>query len=259
MAAGTYVYCLVGAARKPSLARVPSGLQGTGPVRLLDVSTARSRRWLVVADAPLARYGEQAIKKGLANLDWVSRAAVAHEAVIEAFIRSTAVLPMKLFTIFANDDRARAHIAADAARIDRLLNRVSKHHEWGLRVTLECARPAPSQVGTSNRSAGRGGAGYLAHKKAQRDASTQLARHARETVADLFDELAALATDAHRRGASELPVTGGPLLLDAIFLVRQSGERRFQRLVDTHARALAPSGYAVSLSGPWPPYGFMNE
>jgi hypothetical protein len=43
--------------------------------------------FLVVADAPLARYGDDAIQRGLSDLDWVSRAAVAHEGVVESSSR----------------------------------------------------------------------------------------------------------------------------------------------------------------------------
>src|SRR5438552_1835163 len=107
----TYVYCLVAAARRPSLARVPAGLSGTGRPRLLEIHppAAGGRRfdnWLVVAHAPLERYGETAIARGLSDLEWVARAAVAHESVVEAFISAPAVLPMKLFTIFSSDERA---------------------------------------------------------------------------------------------------------------------------------------------------------
>src|SRR5947208_3620245 len=97
---GTYVYCLVAAARRPALRRIPPGLPGTGPIRQLDLDKGR---WLVVADAPLDRYGEAAISRRLSDLEWVSRAAVAHEAVIESFIDTAALLPMKLFTIFSSD------------------------------------------------------------------------------------------------------------------------------------------------------------
>jgi hypothetical protein len=56
-------------------------------VRILDVD---HRLYAAVADAPLDKYGAAAINKGLTDLDWVSRAAVAHEAVVESFIRETA-------------------------------------------------------------------------------------------------------------------------------------------------------------------------
>src|SRR6185503_8411582 len=108
-------------------------------VRLLDVEGGL---FMAVADAPLSRYGEAAINRGLKDLDWVSRVAVAHEAVVESFIKETAVLPMKLFTIFTSDDRAMAHVRAERHRIAAVAKRVANHQEWGVRVVLDRARAA---------------------------------------------------------------------------------------------------------------------
>ena len=122
----TYVYSVVAAARRPRIGARVRGLPFAGPTRLLDLDRGI---WLVVADVPIARYSEGAIRKGLSNLEWVSRTAVAHEAVVESFINATAVLPMKLFTMFAGDERALEHLRGDRARIDTLLKRVALHHE----------------------------------------------------------------------------------------------------------------------------------
>ena len=99
----TYVFCVIAATRRPRVQAKTRRLPGLGPVRILDVDDGT---YLVVADAPLSRYSEHAINRGLADLEWVSRAAVAHESVIESFVDETAVLPMKLFTIFTSDARA---------------------------------------------------------------------------------------------------------------------------------------------------------
>lgn len=267
---GTYVYCLIADTRRPSLARRPEGPSGLGRLRLLAVQapvSAAPRRtaapkqktamWAVVADAPLPKFGEAAINRGLADLDWVSRAAVAHEAVVESFISAAAVLPMKLFTIFTTDDRALDHIRRERGQIARAIERVTHHDEWGLRVVLDRTRASSGGVPTAKASAT--GATYLQRKKAQKDAVTELARRAREVVADLYDLLASHASVGRRRAASELPPKGGPLLLDAAFLVRRTKAARFRALVGREARALATEGYALTLSGPWPPYTFMQD
>src|SRR5438552_6995641 len=93
----TYVYCVVSTDRKPRVGTGVPGLPGLGVCRLLD---AGHGLWVVVADAPLPRFGEVAIQHGLRNLNWLSRCAVAHEAVVESWLRAPAVVPMKLFTIF---------------------------------------------------------------------------------------------------------------------------------------------------------------
>src|SRR3954466_11733089 len=106
----TYVYGVLAAKRRPRLAAARRGLPGTGPVRLLD---AGGGLYVVAADAPLSRYNEAAINAGLSDLGWVSRAAMAHERVVETFSGEVAILPMKLFTIFTSDERALAHVRAD--------------------------------------------------------------------------------------------------------------------------------------------------
>src|SRR5262249_8325731 len=135
---GTYVYCVVAADTPPRLTRVPAGLPGPGKVRLRE---AGPPLFVVVADAPLDRYGESAINRGLADLEWVSRAAVAHEAVVEAFIGEPAVLPMKLFTIFMSDERVLDHVRSDRQHVATMIKRVANHQEWGVRVRLD-RRPA---------------------------------------------------------------------------------------------------------------------
>jgi hypothetical protein len=52
---------------------------------------------------------------------------------------------------------------------------------------------------------------------------------------------------------------GGTLLLDAAFLVPRTRGRRFETTVGRQARKLEPKGYLISLSGPWPPYSFMQD
>src|ERR1700716_2200376 len=150
-ATGTYAYCVVANATRPRLTRKVGGLPGMGPVRLLDVDRGL---FLAVADAPLDRYGEAAINRGLGDLDWVSRAAIAHEAVVESFIAESAVLPMKLFTIFTGDERALAYVRGEQRRIRAAAKRVANQHEWGVRVILDRARAVRAKTST-NHAAGR--------------------------------------------------------------------------------------------------------
>ena len=86
-------------------------------------------RYIAVADAPLDKYGEAGLAHVLSDLDQVSRAALAHEAVVESFTSATAVLPMKLFTIFASDARALGHVRARRRRIGGIVERVARRQE----------------------------------------------------------------------------------------------------------------------------------
>jgi hypothetical protein len=231
-------------------------LPRTGPVRLLEVDRGL---FMAVVDAPLKHYGEAAIARGLRDLDWVSRAAVTHEAVVESFIGAPAVLPFKLFTIFTSDQRALEHVRSQRAHIRRMIKRVANQQEWSVRVFFDPKRAERPAVRAASGRGTLSGAAYLAGKKARRDAVKERTQRARETVGALYGRLAAGAASATRRSASELPADGGPLLLDAAFLVGRERAKTFQSLAAREARNLARLGYGLTLSGPWPPYSFVQD
>ena len=253
-AKATYVYCAVQALRKPNAGRAPSGPPGLGTHRLLD---AGHGLWLVVADAPPARFGEASIQRGLHDLKWLSRCAVAHEAVVEYFVRARAVIPMKLFTIFESDSRALAEIARNrrAARpLDppcRRRARMGRSHQGRSRpVPVRPVRPL-RKIET--------GASYLAAKKQARDTTRERAERGRARVERAFTALAALSVDVRRHPPPPGGAQSTRLLLDAAFLVRNPVAARFRTATRQLARDLRDDGYGVEVTGPWPPYNFIES
>jgi hypothetical protein len=247
----TYVYCLVEGRRAPSLKGVASGLPGASRLRLLPVDDELR---MVVADVPADRYGEDALELALRDLDWVSRCAVGHERVVEAFLDAPAVLPMKLFTLFLDDERAIAHVRAKRRRLGRVLERVAGCAEWGFRVTLDETKVVPERAAVSS------GTAFLRAKKAARDAVVDLAVRTRRDAEAVHRDLSGRASAARRTrpGAAEGAV-GARLLLDAAYLVPSRQGARFRAAAARAARDLQARGCVVSLSGPWPPYHFVGE
>jgi hypothetical protein len=247
----TYLYCIVRSARKPVIRRA-AGLPGAGPVRALD---AGGRLWLIVSDVDTAQYGETAIADGLKRLDWVSRRAMGHETVVERFLPGAALLPMQLFTIFKSDERALAHVSRDRRRIERVLERVEGHVEWGLRLTWDerAARAAVEKLHEGRARVGASGMSYLARKRDLLDVGrTQLANVRAEATA-LHRQLAKQARDAVRRTATEQAAPGSRLLLDAAYLVPAAHAAAFRAAVRQRTRQLASAGITATLTGPWPP------
>ncbi|HEY4596183.1 MAG TPA: GvpL/GvpF family gas vesicle protein [Thermoanaerobaculia bacterium] len=258
MSEATYLYCLVRAPEKPSLAGAPPGLPGLSPPRALD---AGDGLWLIAADAPLPEYGGDEIQRRLSDLSWVSDRALAHEAVIEHFAAAGAVVPMKLFTLFSADERAVAFIQEDRERLGRVLDRVEARVEWGVRVRLDDVRArdvlaAEAQAGAGGKSSGTA---FLLRKKLEQDASRELAGRLRSEMDATFAELAEGASEAVRREPAASLESGGRLLLDAAFLVPRERSADFEAIVERCARRLAPRACDVTLTGPWPPYNFIAE
>jgi hypothetical protein len=257
----TYAYCLVRSGRPPKLPPASAAVPGAKGVRLIDAGQGLR---LVVSTVPASDYNEAALARGIANLDWVGRRALAHEAVVEHFLSAPAVLPMQMFSLFTSDERALAHAVRDRRRIDRILDRLQRKHEWGLRLTfdeqaareaIEQAHAGPSGKMGRKRPATSGSA-YLARKRDLLDVSRQQLVAARAAGDRVFTAMSAAASASLRRRSTE-QAPGARLLLDAAFLVPSTRANGFRAALRRISGAL-PSGVVVSLTGPWPPYNFID-
>ena len=248
----TYVYCLVRSTRRPALRDVPAGLSGSRDLRLLG---AGEGVWLVVGSVPEREYGEAALQRGLQNLDWVGRRAMEHEAVVEHFLTAPAVLPMQLFTLFTSDERAVSHVTRDRKRIGRILARIERQVEWGLRLTWDEQAVREKVERAHDRPTS--GAAFLARKRDLLDVNRVQLSEARAEANRLYRALAREATEARRRTATEQAAPGSRLLLDAAFLVPARKAGAFRAALRRNTKTLGRSGLVVSLTGPWPPYNFI--
>jgi hypothetical protein len=247
----TYVYCLVLGVRRPSLGAAPHGVPGDAGLRLLDLG---GELRAIVGSVPGREYGETALSRGLHDLDWVSRRAMSHEAVVEHFLSARAVLPMQLFTLFTSDDRAVDHFTRDRAGIDAILARLERRLEWGLRLTFD-ETAVPRRPGGPTPPAS--GAAYLERKRDLRDESRRQMARARIEAERLFRAMAREASETRRHTATERAAPGSRLLLDAAFLVPVRRAAAFRASLRRNARTLGGRGVVVSLTGPWPPYNFI--
>jgi len=253
--AATYVYGLVAAPATPPVDAAPPGLPGLSPPRAL---AAGDGLWLLVAGAPLPDYGAEEIGRRLEDLAWVSTCAVAHERVVEHFGAAGTVVPMKLFTLFADDARAVAHIAGERPRLERLLARVAGCREWGVRVHLDERRASAAAAAQEAPPAGGTGTAFLQQKRRQQEASRRAVERAQARTDEVHEALAGRSRGVVRREplAAE---PGARLLLDAAFLVPEGDAAAFEAEVGRGSEALAQLGCETILTGPWPPYNFVAE
>jgi Gas vesicle synthesis protein GvpL/GvpF len=247
----SYVFCLVRSARRPRVRGIIDGMPGGRGPRVIEVG---DDLWAIVQSVPESQYGEAALARGLQNLDWVGPRAIAHERVIESFLTSTALLPMQLFTLFTSDARVVEHVRSDRARIARILKRIEKKVEWGLRLTWnekavrEKAAKKEARTGTE----------FLARKRDILDVNRTRLSKARKTADRVYKEVSRQAAASRRRTSLERAAPGSRLLLDAAFLVSAAKSGTFKSAIRQHARDLRAAGVEASLTGPWPAYNFIQ-
>src|SRR5262249_38355046 len=159
--------------------------------------------------------------------------------------------PMKLFTLFASDERARRHIEARRSRLLRALDAVEGRQEWGVRLSGHGRTARSSRREPASKASGTL---FLLAKKAERDREGGREENSAREAEALYRSLADHADRSRRR---DLPgVARSRLWLDANFLVRRRRRRAFEAAVRHAATRLKSEGYDVALTGPRPPYNF---
>ena len=191
---------------------------------------------------------------GLQDLDWVSRAPSRTKSVVERWIRAQAVVPMKLFTIFESDERALAYVRQHRRKLDRIIRRVAGRCEWGVRIRL-ASHPRLNDGATKATS----GTGYLAAKKQARDTAREQTTRAESRANAAFATLGSKAVEARRHSPVAEGQARSRLMLDAAFLVATDRVEPFQAAARRLTRDLKGEGFGLELTGPWPPYNFIES
>jgi hypothetical protein len=244
----TYVYCLIQSAKPASTRGAPESVPGAGAARLLPID---SGIWAVVADAPLDRFSDDALQQELQDIEGISRHALAHASVIEFFFQRAPVIPLKLFTLFSSDEKAREHVRGRLATLKRMFASLRGLEEWGVRIVAG-EREAESAATMSS------GRDYLQTKK---KLHARGAGPSRATIRAANGALTSLGRIAAKTRKDAFPPPGGgrPYVTGASFLVKTKRRGVWRKQAAKVGAALAAAGHRLEMSGPWPPYHFVSK
>lgn len=238
----TYVFCILESARPPGVDQAPPGPEGLGELRALPIAPAL---WAVVADAPHRRFSEAGIRELLESIDEVTRAALAHEAVVRFFFRRRAVIPLKMLTLFGSDARAREDLGARADGLRTTLRALVDRQEWA--VSLD---PIPQLAG-AQAGAAKSGRDYL-RRKTRALASRRPDRGLVESRVLRVLKPGTVASRRQERAAGE-----GGAAISLAFLVDRGALPPWQARAARLRETLVREGWQLRVTGPWPPYNFI--
>jgi hypothetical protein len=249
-ALGCYVYGVARELDAAVLADLP-GVAGA-PVRVV----AHEGLSALTSPVDLGEFGEEGLRRNLENLDWLEATARAHHAVLAASGADHPVVPLRLATVYHDEDRVLAMLAERGAAFDAALHRVQGRTEWGLKAFLDPAAriddPAPARDAAAG--AARPGTAYLLRRQADRTGAERRRQVAADQVEAVHAALSAVADDARRYPPQDSRLSGESreMVLNAAYLVRGRYRTALDRALDeVDTRALV-----VRWTGPWVPYSF---
>ena len=190
----------------------PASVPGAGAPRLLAIDRDV---WAVVADAPLDRFAAEVLQQELQDVEAISRHALAHAAVIEFFFRRSAVIPLKLFTLFSSDETAREHVRGRLPALKRMFGALRGLEEWGVRIFAGEAEAESARTVDSGRD-------YLQVKKRLHEQTVAPSRATIRAVNGAVNSLGRIASKM-RKGSIAAAGARAPVCRRRI--VSREGER----------------------------------
>lgn len=254
---GWYVYGVVDAG---AAAPGERGVEG-------DVTVVRAGPLAaLVSRVPLTVYGEEPVRARLEDPAWLEEKARAHEAVLEGALRAGPVVPFRFLTLYRDEDELRAFLAARAAELRDVLERVRGKVELGVKVLADRTRLASGLAQESDAvreldaaiDAAAPGKAYLLRRQREEIAKEHAARVLRDCARASHARLSAAAEAAVSNPPQPRELSGREeqMLLNGAYLV-PAGDAGLATAVAELEDEYRHLGVTFELTGPWPPYNFV--
>lgn len=214
-------------------------------------------------------FSAEVLEHRLQDLGWVAPLARKHQHVLEDVMACGAVIPAPLCTLFSSSDAVRDSLAANEERFAALLASLAGRREWGVKIYCD-HRALPGALGPADPAlqaidralaAASPGQAYVLRKRRDRRVDDLAAQHIDHVIDDVLQAIDSLAVDARLRSLPPQPGldAGETVILNAAFLVDVAAAEELHAISARLASRLDPEGFALELSGPWPPYSFCDE
>jgi hypothetical protein len=223
------------------------------------------------------------------DIQWLGKVAARHNEIVCKAASSSAVLPLRLGTVFRSRDSLLAMLVRCRSTVAKFLEQLGNRQEWGVKLYLEKQRPEPPpghtgpppphfvgkqrgadpifdrkaastnqcNDGDLSRSA-TSGTSYLTQKKAQLDSRRELRASMYQTIQIVEQCLASKAEHSCRIRTLPRDLTGRTeeMVFNAAFLLPSSAQASWLETVQSIYRDVQSNGLVLEVSGPWPPYHF---
>jgi hypothetical protein len=253
---GLWAYCITRAREAPVL----NGIHGA-PVEHVEADGLVA----FVSHVPLAEFGEAPLRRNLNDLDWLERVAREHETVLERALEGGTIVPLRICTIFADEQAVAGMLADQRAALEVALDALEGRQEWGVkllvdRAALEAAARKRAPDAYDDELGGRSAGGaYLLRRRHERELREEADRLAGGLAEDVHARLQDWAADAVVNSPQNPELSGheGDMLLNAAYLVEAEKVERLHELVMELQERHRELGARLELTGPWPPYNFV--
>lgn len=228
--------------------------------------------YAVVGKVDQQEFGEEGLKRNMADMEWIKTKAGMHERIIEQVMANTDVIPFKFGTLFNTNASLKAMLEQYGQEFKAILRKLANKEEWGVKIYCH---PEKLKASFSRKEAGileiedqirssPMGKAYLLKKKKDEMIEKTLNEKINGCGRESFELLKELSFEARVNKLLPRQVTEreDDMVLNSAFLVDKDEVGDFRNMVDTLKMHYEGKGFLIDCTGPWPPYnfcGFLKE
>jgi gas vesicle protein GvpL/GvpF len=252
-----YVYGVVPGDAAPTMFADARGVDPSEPLAVVADGDVAA----VVSAVRLDEFGDDVIQDNLRDPRWLAEKARAHDEVLAAAVGRTTVVPFRFGAIYRDEQhvvdllRERGDFVSTLSRLDGAVELGVKAvvDVHALRDRLSAERPVDVDA-----SAGRA---YMQRKQLDRELDEAIGRVAADLADESHERLAKLARAARANPvqAVEDPETPRRMILNSAYLVDADADGAFRDEVAAVATDHGEQGVEYEVTGPWPPYNFVES
>jgi hypothetical protein len=254
-----WAYCVLRES-DPYTASVPGVDGDSGPERITSGGLAA-----LVSRVPRSEFGTEPLRRNLNDLGWLERTARAHEAVLEATLAHSTLVPLRMCTLYESEEGVRRMLAGRHDALLAALDGLDGRYEWAVKVIVDRDRlmdaarrvvvPDDPAAATTQ---GEGGA-YLLQRRTDRAVREAAAAVRADIAESVHARLQDWAIDAVTRPPQNRELSGyeGDMALNGAYLVERERTDDLRALIAELEEHHRQFGVRIDLSGPWPPYNFV--
>lgn len=207
----------------------------------------------VVSSVDPTRFSEEVLRHSLEDLQWLERIARAHNAVVTAVARSGPVAPVRLATVYLDDENVHRLLDERATEFTAALDRIRGRAEWGVKGFAARTQGDTSPQVTEE---SKPGTAYLMRRRAERDRAARGLQDAAEAAEAVHRAMSAVAVASRRYQPQDPRLSGRreEMVLNVAYLVDEAGAEILRRLIERQQG----ENLRLELTGPWAPYSFAT-
>lgn len=211
-------------------------------------------------------FGQQAFEKNLKNIDWVKNKALIHQQLVDEVFQQVTIIPLKFGSVFTSEEQLIASIKPKINHYLAILDQIEGKSEWSLKLyfdkdKLDAALQKSDEMQQVQNTIANASPGkqFLLKKSLEKQKKellkVTLNRYRKEAYAGFKN----LMQECKVKDNQSQEMTGNPdqMILNVVGL--QSNKDTAENLQQIFKEKYTfPEGIYSSLTGPWPPYNFLQ-